>query len=195
VRAYQPDFPWQLSSVPMRVGVQARHPHWFNPDGACIDGWNLGSRDPSTTRHVPLRCAIPSLPTSRIDLLKLRKERNVGGLRIKSDTKQPRKDRMWAYIFEGKAWDLRENRSALSQDNCLEMFSGHGMNLGNITPDVMSGEMNKQSEKINKRVPRGMWVGRLGSSPCAWWMCSFLFFYTSYFMLQIQDKFTNEIPI
>jgi hypothetical protein len=93
---------------------------------------------------------ILSLPTSHIDLLELRKERNVGGLRIKSDTKQPRKDRMWAYM---KAWDLRENRSALSQDNCPEMFSGHGMNLGDITRDVISGEMNKQSEKINKRVP------------------------------------------
>jgi hypothetical protein len=41
----------------------------------------------------------------------------------------------------------------LSQDNCPEMFSGHGMNLGDITRDVISGEMNKQSEKINKRVP------------------------------------------
>jgi hypothetical protein len=88
---------------------------------------------------------ILSLPTSRIDLLELRKERNVGGLRIKSDTKQPRKDRMWAYM---KAWDLRENWSALSQDNCPEMFSGHGMNLGDITRDVISGEMNNQTSLV-----------------------------------------------
>jgi hypothetical protein len=111
--------------------------------------WFPGSFDNEACS--PTMRGILSLPISRIDLLELRKERNVGGLRIKSDTKQPRKDRMWAYM---KAWDLHENRSALSYDNCPEMFSGHGMNLGDITHDVISGEMNEQSEKIYKRVPR-----------------------------------------